>query len=59
MRENMQVPTMLGIKETARQTGLAEHFIRQLCIQGKIIHVKCGKKYLVNLEKFIDYLNYA
>lgn len=57
MQEQTKIPTMIGIKETAKRTGLAQHYIRQLCIEGKIIHVNCGKKYLINLEKFIEYLN--
>ena len=57
MQNQKTIPTMIGIKETAIRTGLAQHYIRQLCIDGKIVRVRCGKKYLVNLEKFIDYLN--
>lgn len=52
-----KIPTMLTIKETAEKTGLAEHFIRGLAISNQIVHVRCGKKYLVNLEKLIEYLN--
>ena len=59
MQMETKIPTMIGIKETAQRTGLAEHYIRQLCINKKIVRVRCGKKYLVNLEKFIDYLNYS
>lgn len=53
------IPTMLTIKETAERTGLAQHYIRQLCLQKKIICHKAGTKYLINYEKFIDYLNTA
>ena len=52
-----KIPTMLTIKETAEVTKMAEHHVRQLAISGKIVCVKTGKKYLINLEKFIDYLN--
>ncbi len=57
MPAGFKIPTMLTIKETAKTTGIAEHFIRSLAIENKIIHVRCGKKYLINLEKFIEYLN--
>ncbi len=53
----MTVPTMLTIKETAKRTGLAVHYIRQLCLQDKIVYRKAGAKYLINYEKFIEYLN--
>ena len=48
---------MLTIRETAERTGLAVHYIRQLCLQGKIIYRKAGNKFLINYEKFIEFLN--
>lgn len=51
------IPRMVTIKEAAAATGLAEYHVRQLCKNGKISTVKTGKKYLVNLDRFIDYLN--
>ena len=50
-------PTMLTISQTAERSGLAKHYIRQLCIQNKICFVRSGQKYLINFEKFADYLN--
>lgn len=54
---NIKIPTMLTIKETARATNLPVHFIRQLVWDNKIVYTKAGNKYLVNFEKFIEYLN--
>jgi len=51
------IPRMVTIKEAAAATGLAEYHVRQMCICGTISAVKTGKKYLVNLDRFIDYLN--
>ena len=53
----LSTPTMLTINQTADRIGLAKHFIRQLCLENKICHVKAGSKYLVNFEKLIDFLN--
>ena len=53
----MSVPTMLTIKETARRAGVAQHFVRQLCLSHKIVFRKSGSKYLVNFDKFIEYLD--
>lgn len=39
------IPTMLTIKETAKKSGLAEHYIRQLCKTNKIVSIRCGSKY--------------
>lgn len=51
------IPTMLTINQTAERSGLAMHYIRQLCLQGKITYCRAGSKYLINFEKFVDYLN--
>lgn len=52
-----KIPTMLTIKETAQKTGVAAYQIRQLAIGNQIVHVRCGRKILINLEKFVDFLN--
>lgn len=51
------VPEMISIKETAQRTNLSDRFIRKLCITDKIVCVKSGRKYLVNWQKFLQYLN--
>ena len=51
------IPTMLTINQTAERSGLAMHYIRQLCLQGKITYCLAGNKYLINFEKFVEYLN--
>ena len=28
-----------------------------MCKQNKIVHIKSGNKFLVNVDKFIEYLN--
>lgn len=50
-------PQMLTIKETAERTGLSYDFIRKLCLRRKIIFIRSGAKYLVNYDRFIDFLN--
>ncbi len=53
------MPTMLTIKETAKKSGIAEYYIRRLVAEQKIVFVKAGKKYLVNFEKFAEFLNHG
>ncbi len=53
----MEKPQMHTINETAQILGLAKYYIRQLVLQNKISYVRSGKKYLINLDKAIDYLN--
>lgn len=52
-----EVPTMEGIKKTAANFSLPEHFVRRLCIDGTICCVKSGNKYLINQQRFVEYLN--
>lgn len=53
----MIIPTMVTIKEAAKQTGLSYDYIRKMCLQGKIVYIKAGAKFLVNFEKLVEYLN--
>lgn len=51
------LPKMKTIKEVSELTALPYSLIRNLCIQNKIVHIRTGKKYLINYDRFIDYLN--
>lgn len=53
----MDIPTMVTIKEASSQTGVSYDFIRKLCLQKRIVFIKAGSKYLINLEKFVAFLN--
>ncbi len=53
----MTIPTMVTISEAAAQTGLSYNYLRNLCLQNKIIHVRAGRKRLINLGKLIEFLN--
>lgn len=55
--QEIKIPTMVGIREAANKTGLSYDCIYKLCLQKKIVFVRAGKKYLINLEKFVEYLN--
>lgn len=50
-------PQMLTIRELAECTKLSESYIRKLCKTDKITYIKSGVKYLINYDRFIDYLN--
>lgn len=47
---------MRVISEAAKIVGLAEYFIRQLVLKGKIKYVRSGRKYLLNMDSLINYL---
>ena len=54
---DVKIPRMLGLREVAELTGLSYYYLRQLCLENKIVHVRAGNKYLVNLDKLVEYLN--
>lgn len=55
--EEAKGPRMLPIKKVMELTGLSYSCLRNLCLQDKIVHIRVGKKYLINYDRFIDYLN--
>lgn len=50
-------PRMETIQKTAKLFGLPEHFVRQKVLSGEIVAVNAGRRYLVNVDKFAEYLN--
>ena len=52
-----RIPRMRTILECAEETGVSATTIRKLIWKHEIVFIKCGNKYLVNLDRFIDYLN--
>ena len=54
---NVSIPTMYTIKHASEMTGLSYDYIRKLCLTNRIVFVRAGSKYLINMEKLIEYLN--
>ncbi len=46
-----------GIKETANATGFSQFFIRNGVKAGKIPHIRCGEKILVNVPAFLQQMD--
>ena len=44
------------IKEADPDTALSANYVRCLIVSGAVPRIKCGKKYLVNVDLLIDYL---
>lgn len=53
------LPTMKPIKEMVKLTGLSYTYLRNLCLNNEIVYIRAGNRYLINYERFIDYLNGA
>lgn len=54
---SMTVPRMETIKNTAKLFGLPEHLVRQKVLSGEVVAISAGRRYLVNVDKFAEYLN--
>lgn len=57
---NQQTPkvVMLTINEAASLVeGLTPYRVRQMCITRQIPCIMAGRKYLINKDKFLSYLN--
>lgn len=57
MENIVHIPRMETIKKTAEIFGLPVHFVREKVNSGEVVAVRAGKKFLVNIERFADYLN--
>lgn len=57
MNENLKIPQMESIKRTAEIFGLPVHFVRQKVSSGEVVAVQAGRKFLVNVDRFAEYLN--
>ena len=57
MTDNIRIPRMRTIKETAELFGLPVHFVREKVSNGEIVAVRAGRRFLVNIDKFAEYLN--
>jgi len=53
----MQTPKMLTIAQAAKEFNLPKNFVRQAVLDGRIVHVKAGKKHLINVQKMQEWLN--
>lgn len=51
------VPHMATIRDTAKIFGLPEHLVRQKVLSGEVVATSAGRRYLVNVDRFADYLN--
>ena len=57
MNGKIELPKMATIKECAELSGLAKYAIRRLVLENKIKFIKLGKKYRVNFDNLVEYLN--
>lgn len=51
------IPHMATIKEAAKIFGLPEHLVRRKVLNGEVVAISAGRRYLVNVDRFAEYLN--
>lgn len=55
------IPDMRSVKETAKNFGIAEYYVRQLVLSGQVKAIRAGKtgngKILVNQESLAQLFN--
>ncbi len=52
-----EIPRLATLKEAAELTGLSYGFLRQKALRGEIVSVRAGRKFLINIDRLVDYLN--
>lgn len=53
------IPEMIPLSVATKEFSLPYEYLRGLCVRREIVHIRCGKKYLINKQKFIEFLNTA
>ena len=54
---DIKIPRMRTIKETAELFDLPVNFVRQKVSNGEIVAVRAGRRFLVNVDKLAEYLD--
>lgn len=58
MQEELKaMPVMKSLNEAEKLSGMPYTTLRKLCMAGKIVHIRLGSKYMINWNKFVEYLN--
>lgn len=57
MYESINKPTMMLPKQIAEEFDIPIYRVRKWVKEGKIVYVACGKKALINRDKFLAFLN--
>ena len=57
MVENLTIPTMLTVRETAERFKLPVHFVRACVRDSSFVSVRAGRKFLVNAESVTAFLS--
>lgn len=51
------MPEMVTMKEAAQRSGISYGRIRRMVLSGRVAYRKIGREYLINWNRFIDFMN--
>lgn len=54
---DVRIPRMVPLQTLADESGIPYKAPWLMCKQNKIVYIKSGNKYLVNVDKFVEFLN--
>ena len=54
---DVRIPRMVPLHTLEDEYVISYIALWLMCIQNKIVHIKSGNKFLVNVDKFVEYLN--
>ena len=50
------LPEMLSVNEAAEKTNISAEYLRYLCYSGKVNHIKCGRRYMIDSGALAEYI---
>ena len=50
------LPEMLSISQAVEITNLSYEYLRYLCYSGKINHIRCGRKYMIDSSSLAEFI---
>lgn len=53
----LKIPRMVPIQTVADECGFSYKTLWKMCKENQIVYIKAGNKYLINFDKFIEFLN--
>ena len=57
IKSDVRIPRMVPLQTLADESGISYKALWLMCKRNKIVHIKAGNKFLVNVDKFIEFLN--
>lgn len=55
-KNGIKIPEMATLREASKKTGLSYDHLRKLCLSKEIAYIKAGAKFLVNMDKLVEYM---